>query len=62
MLVLGIPYTEPDLMTTISGGTPYGASHVAPQSAPVRLTDEEKRLAILLGRRLAMAALRLAAR
>ena len=62
MFVLGIPYTEPDLMTTISGGTPYGASHVAPQSAPVRLTDEERRLAILLGRRLAMAALRLAAR
>ena len=62
MFVLGIPYTEPDLMTTISGGTPYGASHVAPQSAPVRLTDEEKRLAILLGRRLATAALRLAAR
>ena len=62
MLVLGIPYTEPDLTTTTSGGSPYGASHVAPHGAPVRLTDEERRLAIALGKRLAAAALRLAAR
>ena len=62
MLVLGIPYTEPDLMSTTSGGTPYGASHVAPHSAPVRLTDEERRLATALGSRLATTALRLAAR
>ncbi len=61
MLVLGVPYTEPDLMSTTSGGTPYGASHVAPHGAPVRLTDEERRLAVALGRRLATAALRLAA-
>ena len=62
MLVLGVPYTEPDLMRTTSGGTPYGASHVAPQGAPVRLSDEELRLAVALGKRLATAALRLAAR
>ncbi len=62
MLVLGVPYTEPDLMRTTSGGTPYGASHVAPHGAPIRLTDEERRLAVALGRRLATAALRLAAR
>lgn len=62
MLVLGVPYTEPDLMTTASGGTPYGASHVAPHGAPVRLTDEERRLAVALGARLANAALRLVAR
>ena len=62
MLVLGIPYTEPDLMSTASGGTPYGASHVAPHGAPVRLTDEERRLAVALGRRLATTALRLTAR
>lgn len=62
MLVLGIPYTEPDLMTTASGGTPYGASHVAPHGAAARLTDEERRLAVALGTRLAHAALRLAAR
>ena len=62
MLVLGIPYTESDLMTTTSGGTPYGASHVAPHRSPVRLTDEERRMAVALGKRLATAALRLAAR
>ena len=62
MLVLGIPYTESDLMTTTSGGSPYGASHVAPHGTPARLTDEERRLAVALGKRLAIAALRLAAR
>ena len=61
MLVLGIPYTDADLMTTVSGGTPYGASHVAPHGAATRLTDEERRLAVALGTRLANAALRLAA-
>ena len=61
MLVLGIPYTESDLMTTTSGGTPYGASHVAPHGSLPRLTDEERRLAVALGKRLATAALRLAA-
>jgi NAD(P)H dehydrogenase (quinone) len=62
MLVLGIPYTEPDLRTTTSGGTPYGASHVAPQGAPVILSDPERRLAVALGARLARTALRLAVR
>ena len=62
MLVLGVPYTEPDLMRTTSGGTPYGASHVAPHGAPVRLTDEERRLSVALGKRLATTALRLAGR
>ena len=62
MLVLGIPYTESDLMTTVSGGSPYGASHVAPHGSATRLTDEERRLAIALGKRLGTAALRLAAR
>ena len=61
MLLLGIPYTEPDLMSTCSGGTPYGASHTARHGAPPGLTDEERRLAQALGARLARAALRLAA-
>ncbi|MEP6608852.1 MAG: NAD(P)H:quinone oxidoreductase [Burkholderiaceae bacterium] len=60
MLLVGIPYTEPDLRTTRSGGTPYGASHVAAHGMPVRLTDEERRLAVSLGARLANVALRLA--
>jgi len=61
MLLLGIPYTEPDLMTTRSGGTPYGMSHTARHGAPPVLSDEERRLAHALGARLARAALRLGA-
>ncbi len=59
MMVLGIPYTEPDLMTTHSGGTPYGASHIGRHGAPPTLSDEERRLAHALGARLARTALRL---
>ena len=59
MLVLGLPYTEPDLDGTASGGTPYGASHLARHGAPVALTDEERRLAVALGARLGRAALAL---
>lgn len=58
MLIVGVPYTEPDLNETSSGGTPYGASHHARLSQqPV--TAEEGRLAVALGRRLAWAALKL---
>ena len=60
MLVLGIPYTESDLMTTTSGGSPYGASHLAPHGSTARLSDEERRLAVALGKRLAATATRLA--
>lgn len=60
MLIMGIPYTEADLHSTSSGGTPYGASHVARTGARIELTAEERRLASALGARLAHAALRLA--
>lgn len=59
MLLIGIPYTESDLMATRSGGTPYGASHISPMGAVSELTDEERRLARVLGARLARTALRL---
>ena len=60
MLIVGLPYTEPDLNETSSGGTPYGASHHARLSQqPV--TAEEGRLAHALGKRLASAALKLRA-
>ena len=61
MLVVGLPYTEPALATTTSGGTPYGASHVAGSGPERPLSDDEKRLTIALGRRLAGFALKLAA-
>ena len=62
LMVLGLPYTHPDLMTTSSGGTPYGASHWAGVDGRKPVTDEEKRLAIALGKRLADTALRLRSR
>jgi NAD(P)H dehydrogenase (quinone) len=55
MLVMGLPYTEPDLMTTESGGSPYGATHWSGVDGKRPVTDDEKRLAIALGRRLALA-------
>jgi len=58
-LIVGIPFTESDLNTTRSGGTPYGASHVAGPDGDPRLTGEESRLAFALGRRVAETALRL---
>jgi NAD(P)H dehydrogenase (quinone) len=61
MLLVGIPYTEPDLNETRSGGTPYGASHFAPTGHRTGVTDEERRLAVALGTRLAQTALKLAA-
>lgn len=59
-LIVGLPYAEPDLNSTRSGGTPYGASHVAGVDGNPRLTDEERRLAVALGKRVAETALRLA--
>jgi NAD(P)H dehydrogenase (quinone) len=61
MVLVGIPYTEPDLSTTKGGGTPYGASHVAGAVGDLPVSDEEKRLALALGRRLASIAAKLSA-
>lgn len=52
-MLLGIPYTEPDLNTTQSGGTPYGASHYAGVDGKNPVSEEEQRLCIALGKRLA---------
>ena len=53
MVVLGLPYAETDLLNTRTGGTPYGASHLAGVDSTLPLSDEEKRLCVALGRRLA---------
>jgi len=62
MLVMGLPYTHPELMNTASGGSPYGATHWAGIDGDKPVTEDEKRLAIALGRRLAEAAARLQTR
>ncbi len=59
-VIAGIPYTEPQLSSTRSGGTPYGASHVAGARDDPQLTDDEAALARALGRRIAALAVRLA--
>jgi NAD(P)H dehydrogenase (quinone) len=61
MVIVGLPYSEPELSTTQSGGTPYGASHVAGVANDLAISDAEKKLCMALGRRLAQTALKLCA-
>ena len=61
MVIVGLPYSEPELNTTQQGGTPYGASHVAGLANDQPITEAEKKLCIALGKRLAQTALKLAA-
>ncbi|MDW3094190.1 MAG: NAD(P)H:quinone oxidoreductase [Gammaproteobacteria bacterium] len=60
MVMAGLPYSEPDLAKTSTGGTPYGASHVSGHSGDLPVSDEESRLCIALGKRVAGLALKLA--
>lgn len=61
MVVVGLPYSEPELTSTQSGGTPYGASHVAGIANDQAISDAERKLCMALGRRLAQTALKLSA-
>jgi len=54
MLVMGLPYSETDLLRTATGGTPYGPSHLAGSENNLPLSTEEKTLCLALGRRLAL--------
>lgn len=59
MLIVGLPYSETDLLHTRGGGTPYGPSHLAGTESNLPLSEEEKRLCHALGKRLAETAARL---
>ncbi|WP_343742093.1 NAD(P)H:quinone oxidoreductase [Herbaspirillum huttiense] len=59
MLIVGLPYSHPELMNTSSGGTPYGASHWAGVNGNQPLSDDSRTLAIALGKRLAENAIKL---
>jgi NAD(P)H dehydrogenase (quinone) len=59
-VLVGIPYTEPALNSTRTGGTPYGASHYAGLQDDPHPSDDEAALARVLGRRIAQLASRLA--
>jgi NAD(P)H dehydrogenase (quinone) len=58
-VILGIPYTEADLNNTMSGGTPYGATHVTGPDGKKAFSDEEQRLCFAMGKRLAEIAIKL---
>lgn len=60
MLILGLPYSEPELTATATGGTPYGASHVAGAMDDRAISEDERKLCLALGKRLAETALKLA--
>ncbi|MGP1717838.1 MAG: NAD(P)H:quinone oxidoreductase [Methylophilus sp.] len=59
MLMVGLPYSEPQLGTTKTGGTPYGASHIGGAKDDQPISDDEKKLCMALGKRLAETALKL---
>jgi NAD(P)H dehydrogenase (quinone) len=60
-MILGLPYSEPQLGTTKTGGTPYGASHIGGAMDDQAISADEKQLCLALGKRLAETALKLAA-
>ncbi len=59
MVLVGIPYSEPELTSTRDGGTPYGASHVAGAAGDLPVSEHEKKLAFALGKRVAVVAAKL---
>ncbi|NOX09467.1 MAG: NAD(P)H:quinone oxidoreductase [Gammaproteobacteria bacterium] len=59
MLMMGLPYSETELLETTSGGTPYGPSHTADAENKAPLTDAEKVLCQAIGKRLAETTLEL---
>lgn len=61
MYIVGLPYTEAALNQTATGGSPYGASHVAAGESQPRLSEDERTLAQLLGSRVATLAVKLEA-
>ena len=60
MVIVGLPYSEPELLATSGGGTPYGASHHAGPAGERPVIEQERKLCMALGRRLASIALKLA--
>ena len=61
MLMVGLPFTENAINTTRTGGTPYGASHLAGKQDDQPVSEHERELARALGKRLADVARRLGA-
>ncbi|WP_417222244.1 NAD(P)H:quinone oxidoreductase [Amphritea sp.] len=61
MVICGLPYSESGLLSTTSGGTPYGATHLAGQQSDRAVDDTETALCLAQGKRLGRLALQLSA-
>lgn len=59
MLIMGCPNSVPQLKTTSTGGTPYGASHLAIPNNSAPISDDEKKICLAIGERLAKLSLKL---
>jgi NAD(P)H dehydrogenase (quinone) len=53
MIIMGLPYSEKELFSTTTGGTPYGPSHLAGPESNNKLSEDEKKLCFALGKRVA---------
>ena len=60
MVIVGLPYSNPELMSTQTGGSPYGVTHYSKTDGSAPISSDEKKLAIAQGKRLAEIALKLA--
>nr|WP_320134826.1 NAD(P)H:quinone oxidoreductase [uncultured Amphritea sp.] len=61
MVICGLPYSEAGLISTTSGGTPYGVTHLAGQQSNRPVDDTEAALCLAQGKRLGRLALQLSA-
>jgi NAD(P)H dehydrogenase (quinone) len=59
MLLVGLPYTETELFSTKTGGSPYGATRLTDDLEDTPISDEERKLCLAIGRRVADTAKRL---
>ena len=53
MLIVGLPYTETELFQTETGGTPYGATRLTNDLEATLLSDDERKLCLAIGKRVA---------
>lgn len=53
MIIVGVPYSVPELLTTQAGGSPYGPAHIAGPNSDFPLTDEEAKIGFAFGKRIA---------
>jgi NAD(P)H dehydrogenase (quinone) len=60
MIVVGVPYSEERLLSTVRGGTPYGPTSVSGPAANQGPNEEELAIAFTLGKRIAEIAGKLA--